>query len=68
VITALKAQFRLGIMMSSETGGGNSNTDGGNVRFAIQDMSDTSGNATAARLCLLKMIGSGSTCTLPNST
>ena len=40
VVSALKAQFRLGIMMFTETGGGNKNTDGGYVRFAIQDMTD----------------------------
>ena len=68
VVTALKTQFNLGIMMYTETGGGNSNTDGGYVRFAIQGMTDTSGNATPARNCLLKMVGGGTTCTLSNST
>ena len=68
VISALKSQFRLGIMMSTETGSGNSNTDGGYVRFAIQDMTDSAGQATPARDCLLRMVGAGNTCTLGNST
>src|SRR5690349_5112796 len=68
VVGALKTQFRLGIMMASETGGGNSNTDGGYVRFAIQDMTKSDGTASDARNCLLKMVGSGSTCVLANST
>ncbi len=67
VINALKSEFRLGLMFFTETGGGNSNTDGGYVRFAIQDMTDSSGNATAARNCLLKMVGSGNTCTSANT-
>ena len=51
VVNALKAQFNLGLMMFTETGGGNSNTDGGYVRFAIQDMTDSDGPATnCARL------------------
>src|SRR5947207_2259453 len=66
VVTALKVQFNLGVMMFTETGSPNSNTDGGYVRFAIQPMSDSSGNPTAARNCLLKMVGSGSTCTSTN--
>src|SRR6476661_3899320 len=57
VITALKTQFNLGLMMFTETGGGNSNTDGGYVRFAIQAMTDSNGHATNARFCLLQMIG-----------
>lgn len=67
VVSALKTQFNLGVMMFTETGGSNSNTDGGYVRFAIQGMTDSSGNATAARSCLLKMVGSGSTCTSTNT-
>ena len=61
VITALKAQFNLGIMMYTETGGGNSGPDGGYVRFAIQGMTDGNGNATNARNCLLTMIGQAPT-------
>jgi type IV pilus assembly protein PilY1 len=57
VINALTTQFNLGVMMASETGGSNSNTDGGYVRFAIQPMTDSSGNPTNARNCLLTMIG-----------
>jgi type IV pilus assembly protein PilY1 len=57
VITALKTQFNLGLMMFTETGGDNSNTDGGYVRFAIQAMTDSNGHATNARFCLLQMIG-----------
>ena len=44
-------------MMASETGNPNSNIDGGYVRFAIQPMTDSNGNATNARNCLLTMIG-----------
>ena len=36
VVTALKTQFNLGIMMYTTTGGADSNVDGGYVRFAIQ--------------------------------
>jgi len=57
VINALTAQFNLGVMMASETGSPNSNTDGGYVRFAIQPMSNPDGSATNARNCLLTMIG-----------
>jgi len=67
VVSALKAQFNLGIMAFTETGGSNSNTDGGYVRFAIQAMTDSSGNATAARNCLLKMVGSGAACGSSNA-
>jgi type IV pilus assembly protein PilY1 len=66
VVTALKVQFNLGLMLFSETGGGNSTIDGGYVRFAIQQMTDASSNPTAARNCLLRMVGSGSTCTSAN--
>ena len=68
VVTALKAQFNLGLMMASETGNPNSNIDGGYVRFAIQPMSNTDGTATAARNCLLKMIGAGTTCSGAGTT
>jgi type IV pilus assembly protein PilY1 len=57
VVTALKTQFNLGLMMFTETGSPNSNTDGGYVRFAIQAMTDANGHATNARFCLLQMIG-----------
>lgn len=67
VVTALKTQFNLGIMMFTETGSPNSNTDGGYVRFAIQGMTQTDGTATDARNCLLKMVGSGSTCVSSNA-
>jgi len=40
VINALKTQFNLGLMMFTETGSPNNNTDGGYVRFAIQPMTD----------------------------
>src|SRR3954465_15696268 len=45
VITALKTQFNLGLMMFTETGSPNTNTDGGYVRFAIQAMTDSNGHA-----------------------
>jgi len=67
VVSALKAQFNLGIMAFTETGSPNSNTDGGYVRFAIQAMTDSSGNATNARNCLLKMVGSGAACASSNA-
>lgn len=67
VVTALKTQFNLGIMMFTETGSPNSTTDGGYVRFAIQGMTQTDGTATDARDCLLKMVGSGSTCVSTNA-
>ncbi len=67
VVTALKTQFNLGIMMFTETGSPNSTTDGGYVRFAIQGMTQTDGTATDARNCLLKMVGSGSTCVSTNA-
>jgi type IV pilus assembly protein PilY1 len=67
VVTALKGPFNLGLMMFTETGSPNSNTDGGYVRFAIQGMSDATGSATTARECLLKMIGGGTTCTSTNA-
>ncbi len=57
MINALKTQFNLGLMMFTETGGRNNNTDGGYVRFAIQPMTDANGNPTNARNCLLTMIG-----------
>ena len=56
VIGALKTQFNLGLMLFTETGGSNSTTDGGYVRFAIQAMTDSNGHATNARFCLLQMI------------
>jgi type IV pilus assembly protein PilY1 len=70
VVGALNTQFNLGLMFYVETGNPNNNTDGGYVRFAIQSMSDTSGNPTNARNCLLKMVGSTSsgTCTPPSDT
>lgn len=67
VVNQLKVQFNLGIEMFTETGGGNSGPDGGYVRFAIQGMTDSSGNATAARNCLLKMVGSGANCASTNT-
>jgi len=57
VINALTTQFNLGVMMATESGGDNSNTDGGYVRFAVQPMSNPDGSATNARNCLLTMIG-----------
>jgi type IV pilus assembly protein PilY1 len=70
VVGALNTQFNLGLMFYVETGNPNNNTDGGYVRFAIQPMSDSSGNPTNARNCLLKMVGSTSsgTCTPPADT
>ncbi|MDB5762386.1 MAG: hypothetical protein JWQ21_1381 [Herminiimonas sp.] len=47
VITALpvntdgSAQFRIGFMLFTETGGGNSGTDGGYMRVAIRDLTST---------------------------
>lgn len=67
VVNALTAQFNLGIMMYTESGSGNTGNDGGYVRFAIQPMSTSNGSATDARNCLLKMVGSGSTCVIANS-
>ena len=66
VVAALKTQFNLGIVMFTETGSPNSTTDGGYVRFAIQSMTQSDGTATDARNCLLKMVGSGSTCVSTN--
>jgi type IV pilus assembly protein PilY1 len=66
VVSALKGPFNLGLMMFTETGNPNSNTDGGYVRFAIQPMTDLNGNATAARDCLLKMVGVNVTCPSSN--
>lgn len=57
VVSALKTQFNLGMMLYTETGSPNSNTDGGYMRFAIQPMSDGDGNPTNARNCLLTMVG-----------
>ena len=57
VVNALSnQQFNLGLMLFTETGNPNNNVDGGYVRFAIQSMTDTSGAATNARYCLLKMV------------
>lgn len=67
VVSALKTQFNLGLMMFTETGSPNTNIDGGYVRFAVQPMTDSTGAATDARNCLLKMVGSGSTCGSSNS-
>lgn len=67
VVNALQAQFNLGIMMYTESGTGNTGNDGGYVRFAIQPMTSSTGAATDARNCLLKMVGSGSTCVIANS-
>jgi type IV pilus assembly protein PilY1 len=66
VVNSLKTQFRLGVMFSTETGSPNAGPDGGYVRFAIQDMTDSSGNATDARNCLLKMVGAGTSCNSTN--
>jgi len=68
IVNALTAQFNLGIEMYTETGSPNNNVDGGYIRFAIQSMTDTSGNATNARNCLLKMVGNTTvTCTSSNT-
>src|SRR6476661_11193225 len=40
VVNALTTQFNLGVMMYTETGSPNTNTDGGYVRFAIQSMTN----------------------------
>lgn len=66
VVNALKSQFNLGLMMFTETGSPNNNTDGGYVRFAIQPMTDSGGNPTDARNCLLKMVGGNTSCTSSN--
>src|SRR5690242_1165269 len=70
VVGALNTQFNLGVMFYVETGSPNNNVDGGYVRFAIQPMSDTNGNPTDARNCLLKMVGSttSGTCPVPTDT
>ena len=67
VVNALTGPFNLGLMLFTETGSPNNNVDGGYVRFAIQAMSDTSGVATTARNCLLKMVGSNVTCASTNA-
>jgi type IV pilus assembly protein PilY1 len=67
VVSALKTQFRIGILTFTESGSPNNNVKGGYVRFAIQDMTTMVGDvptATAARNCLLKMVGNGNTCSL----
>lgn len=66
VVNALKTQFNLGLMLYTESAGG-SGPSGGYPRFAIQGMTDSSGNATNARNCLLKMLGSATTCTTTNA-
>jgi type IV pilus assembly protein PilY1 len=70
VINALNTQFNLGVMMFTETGSPNTNTDGGYVRFAIQAMTDGAGAPTNARNCLLTMIGGSPSpaCSGPNTT
>jgi type IV pilus assembly protein PilY1 len=45
VVTGLDDKFNVGLMMFSETGGGNSNTDGGYVRYAVRQLEST--NKTA---------------------
>lgn len=66
VVSALKTQFNLGIAFYSESGSGNSNTQGGYIRFAIQGMTniDEAGvsSATEARNCLLMMLGGTEEC------
>lgn len=57
VVGALNTQFNLGLMLFTETGSPNNNTDGGYVRFAIQSMTNSSGAATNARNCLLTIVG-----------
>lgn len=64
VVSALRTQFNLGIAFYSESGTGNSNVQGGYVRFAIQGMTDSNGNATAARNCLLYMVGGSEACSI----
>ena len=54
IVGALKTQFNLGIMFYNESTDPN---QGAYVRFAVQGMTDSSGNATEARKCLLKMMG-----------
>src|SRR5690348_719435 len=43
VVGALRTQFNLGVMMFTETGNPNNNTDGGYVRFAVQAMTNSTG-------------------------
>ena len=57
VVNALTTQFNLGVMMYTETGNPNTNTDGGYVRFQIQPMTNPDGSPTTARSCLLQMVG-----------
>ena len=45
VVSSLDSRFNVGLMMFSETGSPNSNVDGGYVRFAVRQMTDT--NKTA---------------------
>lgn len=63
IISALKTQFNLGLMFYN---GSTDPSHGGYVRFAIQPMTDASGNATDARNCLLKMMGTSATCLSSN--
>jgi type IV pilus assembly protein PilY1 len=68
VVNALNTQFNLGLMLFTETGSPNTNTDGGYVRFAVQPMTDaTTGLPTNARNCLLTMVGGTPTSPCPAS-
>jgi Tfp pilus tip-associated adhesin PilY1 len=61
IVSSLKTQFNLGLMLAHAPP-----DHGSYVRFAIQPMTDSSGNPTAARDCLLKMVGAGTTCASSN--
>jgi type IV pilus assembly protein PilY1 len=67
VVSALNTQFNLGLMLFTETGSPNTNTDGGYVRFAVQPMTDSGGAPTDARNCLLTMVGGTPTNPCPAS-
>ena len=41
VIESLGEEYNVGTMLFAQTGSGNNNVDGGNVRFAIRQMTDT---------------------------
>ena len=62
--------INIGLMLFTETGSPNTNTDGGYVRFAIQPIIDQNGQPTNAANCLLTMMGGTPTtpCSGANTT
>jgi len=47
-VNSLTSDYNVGLMMFPETGGGNDNIDGGYVRFAIRQMTNTNKSALSA--------------------